>query len=764
MHRKTRAFVPPALLLALALTLPAAAVLAADETPEPEQPPQKSDPASTPQTESEKKKDGDSFFERVTVTATGRWIDTLETPVSVTVIEREEIDRRAADNPVDLLRGTPGVDVNGVGFSQPRPIIRGQRGLRILVMEDGLRLNNPRRQTDFGEIPTLIDQDGLQAVEVVRGPASVLYGTDAIGGVVNLVSARRSYAEGTLAGEVNARWGSAGDRTRFGARLGGRLGGVDFEVGVHKRSAGDYEVPAGTFGDVTLDRDTDVVDTGVDDDGLFARLAYDLDDRNNLSLEFDRYRADQTGFGYVDPPRIGDDSGSRVRILYPYQDFDRQVLRWEGMGYQAAIADSFTVSLYNQSNERELTNLIDINIGPIFPGAPDSFLDFDSTNFTDVDTTGLRTEARKLIGGRNLLTYGVEGYRDESRNTDLSTTVATINLPFPPFSDVSVETDDIANTPNATNTSWGVFAQNELRATDDLNVILGARYQSVETNADPTPGLDIAGLDFEDEELVGTLSLLYDLTERFRLTGSYGTAFRAPNIVERLFNGPVPEGSGYQIVNADLVSERSDNVEFGFKWRAERAFAELTAFRNDVEDAIVQAFLTPDEFAQLPQDLQDEITDLGLEDVVVQQRNEDTLRYEGFELAAGYRFRNGFVLGGNYTHVDAENLTSQAPTQDSAGDFAYAWLRWQPAAGRWWAEYRVRHNDSQETTEVGFTVDAFTVHTVAAGLRIPHRGLQHLLGVTVENATDELYAETSNALFFRPQPGRNVTVDYKVRF
>ena len=137
----------------------------------------------------------ESYFDRVTVTATGEPVNTLDVPASVSVIERDEIDRRSAAGAIDLIRDLPGVQVNGVGLNQSRPIIRGQRGLRVLMLENGLRLNNPRRQTDFGEIAGLVSLERVDQVEVLRGAASVLYGSDAIGGVVNLVTADPSYAD-----------------------------------------------------------------------------------------------------------------------------------------------------------------------------------------------------------------------------------------------------------------------------------------------------------------------------------------------------------------------------------------------------------------------------------------------------------------------------------------------------------------------------------------------------------------------------------------
>ena len=129
-----------------------------------------------------------TMLRAVTVTATRTATDVRNVAAPVLVIDSLRIRSQLANGVADLLRSEAGVDVVGTGVNQARPTIRGQRGQRILLLEDGMRLNNSRRQQDFGEIPSLIDPDQLARVEVVRGPASVLYGTDAIGGVVNLVT------------------------------------------------------------------------------------------------------------------------------------------------------------------------------------------------------------------------------------------------------------------------------------------------------------------------------------------------------------------------------------------------------------------------------------------------------------------------------------------------------------------------------------------------------------------------------------------------
>lgn len=768
--------------LALAFCAVVAPVRAADApeaaAPEPAAP-EAAAPAPTPEPaadapDSQPAEEIPSFFATTTVTALGREADSFEIATPVTVIRAIDIERRSPDNAAELLRDEPGVDVNGVGPNQARPVIRGQRGLRVLFLEDGLRLNNPRRQTDFGEITGLVDVGSVETVEVVRGPASVLYGSDAIGGVLNLIPKNPGPHSGrVVGGTFDGRYGEAGDSTRLSASIDGRRGAIDFQIGGSWRDASNYDAPAGTFGDITLDQSVPVVDSGVRDDSVWGSFGWQANDRNALRFRFNRYRADETGFGFVEPSEFGDSEDFRIRILYPYQKFDRYTLGYSGSAFEGALADSVDARVYYQQNRRELVNDIDIDIGPIAPGFPNSSVEADSRNFTDLETWGLRAEAIKVLGGNNLLTYGFEGYRDDSFNTDFSTTVTTIRFPFPPFAVTDTSTDAVPNAPNATNTSWGVFVQDELPVGERLRVTAGLRYQNVATRAEATPGWDPAGLDFDDDSVVGALTATWQITDALNLLASYGTAFRSPNIIERLFNGPTPEGAGYQILNPGLQSEQSDNVDIGLKYRRRNAFFELVAFRTEIADGIVQYFLSPSEVAALPQDVQNAIDASGAQ-FVVQERNSEKLRYEGIEAAIGYRFDFGLTLGGNFTTIDGERLDStNPPTGDTYSDKIVAYARYEAPSGRWWGEYRVRHNGSQDANldpnepapPVGTVLPAFTVHTIAGGVTLFERaGVSHSLQLAVENLTDELYAEFSNATFFRPEAGRNVTASYRLRF
>lgn len=713
-----------------------------------------------------------SFFDETTVTATGSERNVFDIATPVTVIREEKIQQKMAENPAELLREQPGVDVSGVGPNQIRPIIRGQRGLRVLFLEDGLRLNNPRRQTDFGEIGGLVDLHNVASIEVVRGPASVLYGSDAIGGVMNVVSSEPQFTSNSnVAGYVEGRHSSTGDLSNVSAGVNAKLGLFTFQLGGTRRQAENYSVPAGRFGDIDLGESVRVLDTGIKDSSAWGSIAFTPSSAHTLRLRLNRYRAEEAGFGYLPAEQYGATEEAKVRILYPTQSFDRATLSYNG-SVQRTWADSTNIQLYYQTNARELVNDIDIDIGPVAPGFPHSSVGAKTLNFSDLDTLGFRADAVKVLGnGRHIVTYGLEAARDDSFNTDFSTTTTTIRTPH--GNQVIVSTDSIANAPNATNTTYGVFAQDEISIGRKLSITSGVRFNSVETTATETANWNVDDLGFSARTFVGALSARYQLNPTINLLASWGRGFRAPNIIERLFNGPTPEGSGYQLLNMALDSETSDNFDLGLKYSRANAFMEAVAFRNEIHGGIIQAYLSPAEIAQLDPDTRAAIAASHAQ-FVVQQRNTAKLRYDGVEIALGWRSNRGIVLGGNYTWIDGVRIdAANPPTGDSYSNKAFVYARYEPAHGRFWAEYHIRRNGKDDANlepnapvpPVGRTLPSFTVHGIGAGVRLFEMGgFANEVTVWVENLTDELYAEFSNATFFRPEPGRTAKISYRVTF
>ena len=685
-----------------------------------------------------------THLRQVTVTATRSPKQVFETAQPVTVLDSITLRERMPNTPVDALRSVAGLDVSGVGTNQARPIIRGQGGQRILLLEDGLRLNNSRRQQDFGELSALAGINSVERVEIVRGPSSVLYGTDAIGGVVNMISGGLpTLGRNGLHGSVAYRAGTADEQSTPSGSLSFRNGRFAARGMFSYRETQSYDAPAGSFGDITLDDDTKVNDTGVRDRSMNLQAGWDFSNTQRLSGKFERYRAQNAGFGYVDPAALGETMPTEVRIWYPEQMVQRGSLNWRQSSFSAFFADRADVTAYVQTNERDLNT--DVKV----PFTPTAGLVSNSRNHTDMATAGVRAELAKLLGSRHMLTYGVDWFHDDSENTDSSS--QTISGFGPP----RTTTSTVPPVPNATYASVGVFAQGDFRVHDRVNVLLGGRWQGVEARTRETPGVTVPASTTDHNVVVGTANLLVRITQDLNALAMVGRGFRAPNLVEQFFEGVASTGSGYQQRNPALEPETSLNTEFGLRYARGAFFAEGFVFRNDLSDGIrIQA--TGDTINRLP---------------VFQNVNVDKLRYNGYELQAGLRLVDMFDLSANYTSLDSKNINDpQDPVgQTYASKFGFE-AAYRPVSGRFSLAYGLRHQGEQgdiaaQDTPIGAVLPAFTVHSLRGSALLFQRGANRTsLLLSVENLTNELYSEFSNATFFRPEARRNVQAAIVVEF
>lgn len=678
----------------------------------------------------------------VVVTATRGPRQASKIPQPVSVVQERDLVQQVPNTVTDMFRALPGLDVTGVGVNQGRPEIRGQRGQRILLLEDGLRLNNFRRQQDFGELPALVDVNGVQRVEVVRGPASVLYGSDAIGGVVNIIT--RTPDEEGFHGFGSLRYGNVESQKTGSARIYGRTGAFTVRAGGTIRNADAYEAPSGSFGQIDLNNDVLVAGTGVKDRSADLRLGWEPAGHHSVYGKFETYTARDAGFGSVDPASYAPGQPD-IRITYPKQRWNKLTAGYLGHDLGTALADQFSFQAYGQDNERNLDFAMDMGLGP---GASLSIL---QQNYTDIRTYGGRAEARKLAMPGLLLTYGMDFVRERAEGTDHSST--TILGFGPPMNSVS----DRPQLPTASFTTLGAFAQGEVQASDRLSFVAGGRYQNAKAQTYATPGLeDLSPVSKTDGTFVAALNALFEVGGGVSLVGSAGRAFRSPNLIERFFDGATPEGSGYQVANPDLKAETSFNVDLGLRYRKDRFSFEAFGFRNKVYDGIR---IEPLGYKIQGQD-------------AYQNTNVEQLLFRGVELNTQYGLTDALSVGGNYSWMDSKDaLHAENPVGESFSSKITGTVRYEDPADRFWAAWEIRHNGDRKDVQlaqnpIGDILPSFTVQDLRAGVTVfrTEAGQVHRLNVALTNLTNQLYAEFSNASFFRPEPKRNLTVSWEVSF
>ena len=154
-----------------------------------------------------------------------------------------------------------------------------------------------------------------------------------------------------------------------------------------------------------------------------------------------------------------------------------------------------------------------------------------------------------------------------------------------------------------------------------------------------------------------------------------------------------------------------------------------------------------------------------------QNVNVDRIRDKGAELLAQVRLPQGFALGGSYTKYSSKNVLEPLnPVGDTYSSKVTGSFGWTAPSGRLWSEYAVRMNGKRKDVDLGSSpvgpvLPSFTVHTLRAGARLfSVRSVSNEVTVAVNNRTNTLYAEFSNASFFRPEPKRTLAVSWTSNF
>ena len=211
---------------------------------------------------------------QVMVTAKGYAADALQTPASTVVVERDELQRRNAANVGEALRGTPGLAVASDSAQGQNPVVRGLAKERIVLLVDGMRLNSAQPAGAIGSFMSL----GLaQRVEVVKGPVSVLYGSGALGGAINVLLPQARFDTG-LSADLGASYDSASEGVRGTGVF--NFGGGDHALmlGASVARIDDYRSPEGR-----------VDNTGYDSDSFIGQYRFRIDAQQQLRFSLQEH-------------------------------------------------------------------------------------------------------------------------------------------------------------------------------------------------------------------------------------------------------------------------------------------------------------------------------------------------------------------------------------------------------------------------------------------------------------------------------------------
>lgn len=544
-------------LLPLALTLPLA-TWAADVKPAPAAAATKPATAATTAAPA----DDTATAHEVVVTASRFDTDPYVAPNQVFVLDQAELERTLTRTVPEALAELPGVMVQKTSHGQGSPYIRGFTGFRTLAMIDGVRFNNSVFRDGPNEYWNTIDHLAIGSMELVQGQGSVLYGSDAIGGTLNLLtkgSGFESRPEGQffIGGSTFHRYSTAEQSY---------LGHLETDLGV----GGQWGLHVGAslkqFGDV-ISGGSEQPYTGYDEWSYDIRLDVKLDECwdftfvNQLLQQDDAWRTHATRYGVsFAGTTVGDD---QRRVF----DHDRLLTYARLAGHDLkGFISAATLTLSYQNGEENQDRV-----------RKDGRQEL---NGYEIGTYGLdlQLESQTPLGH---LVYGADYYHDtiDSWRTDYKGGTATRRIQGPVGDDSSYDL-------------LGIFLQNEAALSDRVNLFVGGRYTFAKADVgryeDPATGSAAA---FSDDwnNFVASARLTGDLDaeKHFKLYGGVSQGFRAPNLSD-LSRLDIARSGELETASPGLKPEKFINYEIGLKAQTGAFTGSLAYFYTDISDLIVR--------------------------------------------------------------------------------------------------------------------------------------------------------------------------------
>jgi outer membrane receptor protein involved in Fe transport len=471
---------------------------------------------------------GGRLHDEITVSATPWADDRLHVPQQIDSLPEDEIRLSADGSVADVVRSVPGVRTAYTGGSTSKPVIRGLTDNRIQVLNDGIAV--AYQQFGIRHQPN-VEVLGTDRIEVLRGPASVLYGADAMGGIVNIVQAPLPTAEsgrpmtihGTLFGDLS---GNTGGGTGF-LRLEGTCKGLGWRGSLIRRSLGDIRTPTATLDNTAFHQTNG--DAAVGYTGL----------RGSIRVRWHHWT---NAAGFFRP------EGFQVRLKDDLIAADAFLTsRW----------GDFEIEGGHQTNNRKAFSRSSGN-------RPQVNLDLDSNVFL------VRMHHRSFGPLRGAV-------------------AAQINF------QKNIPRAEGKLLPKYTELAWSlsIFEQAAFddQSLDDRWVVnMALRYDRKSMDVAPDQLRDIPfGCQRSWSTVTASASLLYRLSQGLSLAGSLGKGWRSPSVFDLFANGVHGGVGAVQLGEPTLRQETNVNSELSLRWSRPRATGYLTLFNNAFQDYIYLA-------------------------------------------------------------------------------------------------------------------------------------------------------------------------------
>ena len=513
-------------------------------------------------------------IDEVLVSATRSQTPIANLPLSIDIISKNQIEEEMPMTPVEALKYVPGVVRQSDGGLVSTPIIRGLSRERAPVLIDGNPFVGGRIRTF-----SLIDPFQIERIEVVKGPASAFWGSDAVGGLVNIITRKAESGynkEFKMGGSLYGGVQSVNNHLRGRAELEGRGNGIDFLIGVGGRNADNIKDGNGD----------EILNSQFESVNWDFNLGFSFEPNQRFEVSGKYFKNDNVGFpgglGAPGPPRIirrfAPDEQKALNMSYDFKDVSDKIA---SVGFrffykeQNLNIDQFTNVFFpmTMNVNREIHPMLDVDV-PNYGGK--FFMSFNQKKKAKL-TIGLDYINEHRIGTHRDLTIKIMN--------PMGVQVNEINRPFTQIQ------------PDSYYRGLGLFAIEELHFGDKFDALIALRYDHVKTRINDGP-FDIPAIaevyndgnrEDKDNAVSGNLGIKYKATQTFSLTANLANSFRGTDLFSKYHFTAV--GAGFLVPNPNLDPERGVFYELGAKFNNKKIVAGLNFYQNKLNDLFVQQSL-----------------------------------------------------------------------------------------------------------------------------------------------------------------------------
>lgn len=672
---------------------------------------------------------------------------------SISVVTAEDIEKNGFSDMNQLFKYDPSVYVTGTTGRAQNIIVRGMGGDRILMIKDGMRMNEGYGANGANNFVGrgFVETDTLKQVEVAKGAASSLYGSDALGGIVVFTTKDASDLLGdgeNFAGNVSVGYTGDGKQKNVGTTLALKAGQFEHLLNLTFRDGHEQQ---------NYHEENNPFD--VESKSVLYKGKYTLDEESHISFIGDYWQQDTEGksaaglldafrslasYGYI----IADESSKGDKETTSFK-LDYQSTK------ETALYDYLNVALYHKKTSQE-----DVQYGYLDINAP-AFNVFEKrhmwqTSSYEQKTLGFLSNATKKLTRNHTLGFGL----------DIETTETLRRVAE--FRTVEGEAEPTRNTtsdkfPVNDVERLGVFINDEISLMDGQLVITpGARFDTYKM--DPGGALKSDGSEFtsiEKDNVSFNLGALYKIRPDLIAYAQFGQGFKVPAYdLAYIQHEQIGFGYYYEIIpSEDLAPEKSDTFEIGLRGHLGDFSFSSAIYYNKFDDFI-------------------SINTVNVEDVVGpygpvqkltwQYQNIDAVTIKGVELGVNY------YLGENITLF--ANAAAQEGKDDSTGDYIESISPLMGAAGitydadSWstelvlnWAKRMNKVNEGKAKVTGYGSLDWIVNWQVNDDLKV---------NIVANNLLDKEYVQYTNVAGFDEtdslspfsEAGRNISANIKYHF